>query len=319
MVLFFCTFYVFSSAILSGFIKSTSQFHVHDRIIGKFLQQALPQGIQIFIHILCTFQPPGRCPCHRFDGEIFSGAHLDDRLHYRFLRLGDGLATLAGFLCKTLLFRFCLCKCLLCQAVVLVYHLVQQTDLQCIGLILIAAQHRHIVAVHSTVQQLLEPLHVATVLCVLVGLVVQHLQHTVAVVLNGFYHRCRLLLQNLVVPGHELFPQLRQLGDLTVGCFHAHDAAHLPDNILQCGVHDIGLAVIVNAQHIQCTAEDLLLLAVGAEEFLHRLKILAKIQQLILPVADFLEKFQRSVDLGKFKRKSRKRWSGAKNIWLSLT
>ena len=27
----------------------------------------LPQGIQIFIHILCAFQPPGCCPCHRQD------------------------------------------------------------------------------------------------------------------------------------------------------------------------------------------------------------------------------------------------------------
>ena len=96
---------------------------------------------------------------------------------------------------------------------------------------------------------------------------------------NGIQYRRLFDLQHFHIGGHELVAQSGQFGNIAIGLVLPNDGAHLRHNILQHGVHNIGLAVIVDCQHIQRPHEDLLLFP-GKERF-HWVIILCKIHEVI--------------------------------------
>ncbi len=120
---------------------------------------------------------------------------------------------------------------------------------------------------------------VAAPLLLVVLLGGQDFQHTRPCLIDGIQHRGRLLLQNLHIAGHELLPQFRQLGNVGVGLFLTDDGAHLRHNVLQLCVHDVGLAVIVDRQHIQSAGEDGQLLT--SKERLNGFIILSEVVEVI--------------------------------------
>ena len=146
-----------------------------------------------------------------------------------------------------------------------------------------------------TVHDLLKEFQITVELRILIGLGVQHFKDTVPILIDGILDRLCLLFQNAHIAVHKLLAQLRQLRNLLIGLRHPDDGVHLSHHVFQFCIHDVGLAVLVDIQHIQRTGEDGQLLT--AKEITDRLIVLAKIHQIVLLVKYGLKEFQRCLNL----------------------
>ena len=146
-----------------------------------------------------------------------------------------------------------------------------------------------------TVHNLLKQFQITIELCILIGLGVQHFKDTVPILIDGILDRLCLLFQNAHIAVHKLLAQLRQLRNLLVGLRHPDNGAHLGHHVFQFCIHDVGLTVLVDIQHIQRTSEDSQLFT--AKEISDRLIVFAKIHQIVLLVKYSLKEFKRCLNL----------------------
>ena len=147
----------------------------------------------------------------------------------------------------------------------------------------------------GTISNLSEQDKVGVPLLFIVFLGGQDFQNTRSCLIDGIQHRGGFLLQNLHIAGHELLPQFRQLGNVGIGLFLTNDGARLRHNILQLGVHNVGLAVIVDRQHIQSAGEDGQLLS--GEECLDGFIVLGKIVEVISLLGNRRKEVHRRLNL----------------------
>ena len=146
-----------------------------------------------------------------------------------------------------------------------------------------------------TIHDLLKEFQITVELRILIGLGVQHFKDTVPILIDGIFDRLCLLFQNAHIAVHKLLAQLRQLRNLLVGLRHPDNGAHLGHHVFQFCIHDVGLAVLVDIQHIQRTSKDGQLLT--AKEISDRLIVFAKIHQIVLLVKYGLKEFKRCLNL----------------------